>query len=69
VSIAWIILSKLYLSDTIKNKLFSKNPLKTLNDSVDLIADIGLYSALYLVSLTFTVMLIRIIKHSVNPAT
>ncbi len=67
-SIGWIIFSKHYLNDTIRDKIFSKNLLKNIDDSIDLLSVIGLYAAIYLVSLTFTVMIIRILNHSINPA-
>ncbi len=69
VAASWIFFSKHYLNNILRDVLFTKNPLKTFDDSINLLADIGLYAGLYMVSLTFTVMFLRVVNHSINPAT
>jgi hypothetical protein len=68
VSLAWIYATKYFLNDKHKTKIFSKNPLTTLEHSIDLLSEIGFYAALYMVALTFTIMMTRIFNHSTNPA-
>jgi hypothetical protein len=68
VSLAWIYATKHFLNDKHKTKILSKNPLTTLEHSIDLLSEIGFYAALYMVALTFTIMMTRIFNRSMNPA-